>query len=300
MTVLALTLFLGLLSTARFTSRTPLSIPLAHATTGIEFFNFGVGGDDFVWCFDRSCSMGQGPGPGLDDVKDQIIDALQQLSPANQFSLVRFSDSYYPYAWTLLSASPDNVADATAWLNSTQPDGGTTDLVEATILAIELAGYSQGSSSVFLIGDGDQQVFVDEAAEISANNPDQIPVHCFHLGSTLGLSTFEQIAAATGGMMVDTALPLSNFRRGDLTVNGTVDLGDVICLLEYGFLGSGVTLICEDAADINDDGMIEPIVDAVALLQALFVPGATPISAPGLVCGIDPTTDSLTCDGACP
>ena len=38
--------------------RTPLDLPVAHAGNVIEFFGADYAGDSFVWCLDRSCSMG--------------------------------------------------------------------------------------------------------------------------------------------------------------------------------------------------------------------------------------------------
>ena len=50
--------------------------------------------------------------------------------------------------------------------------------------------------------------------------------------------------------------------------------------------------MCDDAADLNDDGMVD-ISDAIFALSALFVPGSAPVPEP-LTCGEDPTDDSLT------
>jgi hypothetical protein len=63
-----------------------------------------------------------------------------------------------------------------------------------------------------------------------------------------------------------------------------------------GFLFLGEEEIsCQDAADSNDDGILD-ISDAVATLGALFL-GQGPIPPPGLNdCGLDPTPDEVTCE----
>lgn len=57
------------------------------------------------------------------------------------------------------------------------------------------------------------------------------------------------------------------------------------------FLGNSAPT-CLDAADVNDDGLVD-ISDAVKILQYLFLGGFEP-PAPGPgSCGVDPTPDDL-------
>jgi hypothetical protein len=95
------------------------------------------------------------------------------------------------------------------------------------------------------------------------------------------------------------------FIRGDANGNGTINIGDPYWLLLYLFNGSGSgpsQLSCKDAADANDDEMIN-VSDAVFLYSALMGGGAAP-SAPWPNCGEDPTglPGSLSCDSyaGCP
>ncbi|MBI4602012.1 MAG: hypothetical protein HY721_08630, partial [Planctomycetes bacterium] len=60
--------------------------------------------------------------------------------------------------------------------------------------------------------------------------------------------------------------------RGRLLVRG--DSTDVVVILESIFLGRAA-LLCEDAADTNDNGSIE-LTDAVLLLNHLFRSGPAP------------------------
>ena len=50
---------------------------------------------------------------------------------------------------------------------------------------------------------------------------------------------------------------------------------------------------CRDAADANDDGMID-IADAISLLSHLFA-DTGPLNEPFSACGMDPTDDELLC-----
>ena len=85
--------------------KVPLDLPVAEASTGLDFFGACIEGDAFVWCLDRSCSMGWGG--EMDVVKQEVIDALGQLSPPQQFSLLAYSSSYAQFSLDLLEADPD-------------------------------------------------------------------------------------------------------------------------------------------------------------------------------------------------
>ena len=87
------------------------------------------------------------------------------------------------------------------------------------------------------------------------------------------------------------------FRRGDVNINLNTNIADPIALLDYLFNGStdftqGGVLLCEDAADANDDGILN-LADAITILDFLFA-GGPPIPSPP-VCGPDPTADPLGC-----
>jgi hypothetical protein len=84
------------------------------------------------------------------------------------------------------------------------------------------------------------------------------------------------------------------FRRGDVTANGTVDISDPISLLNYLFAGAA-TPSCLDTGDANDNGINE-ITDAIFVLNFLFSGSGVPPPPPGpFTCGLDPTTDNVTC-----
>ena len=78
------------------------------------------------------------------------------------------------------------------------------------------------------------------------------------------------------------------FVRGDANVDGSVDVGDAVEILNTLFGGGGVAG-CLEAADVNADTVVD-IADPIALLAYLFSGGAAP-SAPFPECGADPSVD---------
>ena len=83
-----------------------------------------------------------------------------------------------------------------------------------------------------------------------------------------------------------------NFVRGDANGVGGVDMTDAMFILNWKFL-DGEAPQCEDTADANDDGSTD-MSDALSLLNFLFL-GKASLPAPYPECGVDPTTDSLSC-----
>ncbi len=87
----------------------------------------------------------------------------------------------------------------------------------------------------------------------------------------------------------------TEFLRGDVDGNGDVfALVDALALLGWAFTG-GAAPPCMDAADFDDSGAASALVDALALLGWAFT-GGPPPPAPGPDrCGIDESDDNLTC-----
>ncbi len=79
------------------------------------------------------------------------------------------------------------------------------------------------------------------------------------------------------------------FRRGDVDVNGALEITDPINNLSFQFLGTFIPQ-CMDALDFDDNGAVE-ITDPIANLSHQFL-GTTPAAPPGSEnCGVDPTED---------
>ncbi|MDG1455201.1 MAG: hypothetical protein P8R38_03260, partial [Planctomycetota bacterium] len=104
------------------------------------------------------------------------------------------------------------------------------------------------------------------------------------------LELAEVIPTLTQGSILVTE-PL--FLRGDLNQSGTISLLDGVLLL-YRVSGLQAPGSCNDADDINDDGVLT-IGDAVYLFQYMFT-GGSPIPGSTGQCGPDQTSnDGLDC-----
>lgn len=94
------------------------------------------------------------------------------------------------------------------------------------------------------------------------------------------------------------------FIRGDCNFSGEfvmgVDIADAAAMVGFFFLqgASRFDAPCEDACDANDDGRLD-VADVVYILEYMFIPNMPAPPAPGPeLPGVDPTPDSLGCDGA--
>ncbi|MEM7234487.1 MAG: peroxidase family protein, partial [Planctomycetota bacterium] len=98
-----------------------------------------------------------------------------------------------------------------------------------------------------------------------------------------------RVVGATGGV---------SFVRGDCNSDGWIDLADALRTLEVLF-DAGSTA-CLSGCDTDDSGMLT-VGDAIQLLSGMFMGGPPPAS-PYPSCGLDPSTDALTCAefDACP
>jgi len=81
------------------------------------------------------------------------------------------------------------------------------------------------------------------------------------------------------------------FLRGDVNLDQRLDVSDVLVLV--GSLVQGIELPCDDASDVNDDGLLD-FADAVQLVRFLYSDDAPPIGMTG-VAGEDETDDALGC-----
>lgn len=278
------------------------SILAQTSSTDIQFFGATIPGEDFVWCLDRSGSMGWFG--DFEEMQIEVSATLSTLTPSHEFSLVycrEYSTSWSP---TLRVATPMEIDAATLWLGSFLPMGPLY-LVEGLAQSISIAEASP-NGSVILVGDGDIGVSVvtppeSILADIISVNPNMVPIHTVYMGpwETPSLAEyFQSIASQSGGTFVDTNPP--RFRRGDANNDDVVDISDGIFLLASYFIPGSPPPQCESSADTDDSGAVE-LVDAIVLIQSFFVPSAPPIAAPRSSCAIDPTPDALTCTASpCP
>ena len=114
-------------------------------------------------------------------------------------------------------------------------------------------------------------------------------------GTTLGILPFGPARTVSAGRVAILGIDL---RRGDVNLDGAVDLSDAVATLSHLFLGTG-DLPCIDGADADDNGDVE-ITDGIAVLSTLFL-GQNAIRAPFPSCGPDPTGDEIGCaESRCP
>lgn len=116
----------------------------------------------------------------------------------------------------------------------------------------------------------------------------------------LGIEAGGNIAYVAGGaantiFRVLLAASGDVFVRGDANSSGGLpDLADAIFIADYLFTAAGATPTCLDAADTNDDGMLD-ISDPLYLIFYLFLGGTEP-PEPFPNPGVDPTFfDPLSC-----
>jgi hypothetical protein len=102
------------------------------------------------------------------------------------------------------------------------------------------------------------------------------------------------IAAILLSLLTPASAVADQFTRGDVDANGTVDLHDARLLFAY-LRGRRVELTCPDAADTDDNGVVN-FKDIRRSLRYLFREGLPPAAPGPMACGEDPTPDSL---GAC-
>ena len=105
-------------------------------------------------------------------------------------------------------------------------------------------------------------------------------------------SYFEALQARVSIESIERLAP--PFRRSDCNDDGTVDISDAVCTLEWLFLG-GDAPSCVASANTNGDGQVD-LSDPVSLLNHLFLGGPPPV-APFPKCGPgSPTDEEIGCE----
>ena len=115
-------------------------------------------------------------------------------------------------------------------------------------------------------------------------------------GATLlvALLCRQEGTAQDGAGNADQYFRLVQFRRGDVNIDGSVDVSDALGIFNWLFLG-GAGTPCENAADSNKDLSID-LTDGVHILSYLFM-GGTPPAPPGPEeCGVDPAEKGFPCE----
>ncbi len=155
---------------------------------------------------------------------------------------------------------------------------------------LDLAVACHGSASVFIWKGVGLCAFVQEkVAEfpVSGGPIDICVADCNDDGSP------DILSLSSAGVM--TLLNATGrFTRGLVQESaGRVNISDAVRILMCLVDDPGACPVCQDAADVNDDGTID-IADPIYLLMFLFK-GGTPPPEPFPEAGLDPTEDQLSC-----
>lgn len=179
------------------------------------------------------------------------------------------------------------------WLVTTYADGFTieclysflanTTCVYEVVKEVAVATYATIPSA--LVGDTD-----GETVDLSFHGMLGSPV----IGNGVMTLGPPQPPAAFSPGTVDLVAQSPSFLRGDADGSGAVSaIADGVMVLAYLFNQS--SLSCLDAADVNDDGVIN-LTDSVLIFGWGFQSGPAP-AVPFPTCGPDPTAvDALSCD----
>ena len=156
---------------------------------------------------------------------------------------------------------------------ATLPSGATTECLE---VEYELLGANGTTSTL--------QYCDNEMTPVQPEIPGQPPLDLLVIVNGQAI-----IPVLNSGTIQITG---GGFIRGDTDGSGVLQVGDGIMLLGHLFQGQPEPP-CRDAADSNDDGILD-ITDATYSFIFLFCCGAPPPS-PWPSCGDDPTVDPLDC-----
>jgi hypothetical protein len=271
-------------------------VAVACPSAEVRYYGASFEGDAFLWCIDKSASIDSAG--HFYGVKAELVAAISGLTLGQRFTVLAFSSGFQTFSPVLVAATSANRAAASAWVQSLTADGSTC-LAPAAIQALSILQLDVEPFPVmFITSDGEPNCppATETLAVITAANFTSIPIHTFQIGTIPGSGEFlSALAAMNGGDFIPSGgLPDPAILRGDADGDGLAGIGDAIRILEFGF-GLDCRPICRDAADVTDDGIFEPISDAVTLLGALFIPGHAPVPEPAIECGVDPTADGLPC-----
>ncbi len=310
---------------ARFTPSWQQAVPPAPSAHDFDCDSFaGVG--DLSWFATAwlksvndptiqfpPCATGEGAGAGIDtDVSIKLI-ALSTPSPQDSSSIlpestevVSLGEEFYLEMWAS-DVGSINTGLTSAYVDVIYPPGLTAVVSAKSSNTFNV--FPSGTVKPGLIdelggsnlpgGIGIEPGWVRVAiVELRAENPS--PNATFSLSASrtgvacLGRGSILWQSIDLNGLTISSGSSSVPFRRGDANADGTPDLSDAVFILNFLFTG-GRTPSCQKAADTNDSANID-LSDAVYLLSSLFLGGRAPPD-PFQACDLDPTPDTLTCEG---
>jgi Ca-activated chloride channel family protein len=124
---------------------------------------------EIIYVVDTSGSMG---GESIKQARQSLVFALAQLAPADRFNVIEFNSrtkAFYPSA---IAATPRNISNAKARVNSLQASGGT-EMMSALELALASSEDESYLRQIVFITDGsvgnEDQLYQYIAAKLGAN-----------------------------------------------------------------------------------------------------------------------------------
>jgi hypothetical protein len=134
--------------------------------------------------------------------------------------------------------------------------------------------------------------------EIIAQFPAEVDCHSFPLGDPATHRVCIRVTFPEEQRQLESCELIVPFIRGDVNLNGILEMGDAISCVGYLFnLGWFGPTSCLEAMDANDSDSVN-MADAIYILQYLFAYG-TPIPAPYPECGYDSTLVAGRADLGC-
>lgn len=162
-----------------------------------EFFGIGGYGQTFVYVVDASGSMNEAG--KFQRAKYELLHSIEQLASDQRFFIIFFNHGAYPMnAREPVLATKDALADATAWIESISPDGGTVPL-PALLHALSLR-----PDAIYFLSDGQFDPVTLRVLR-ARNHPTkhkrhlQIPIHTISLMDHATISLMRTISRDSNG-----------------------------------------------------------------------------------------------------
>jgi hypothetical protein len=117
----------------------PVNLDAYLGSAHTSLYGIDAEGSKFVYVFDRSASMGNGPNMPLAAAKAELLKSLERLGPTHQFQIIFYNErpkifSLAGYPGRIVYATDINKRQARSFVESITADGGTGHLS-----ALELA-----------------------------------------------------------------------------------------------------------------------------------------------------------------
>jgi hypothetical protein len=130
----------------------PLNLNAHLSSAHTSLYGIDAEGSKFVYVFDRSASMGNGPNMPLAAAKVELLTSLERLGPTHQFQIIFYNErpkifSLAGYPGRIVYATDINKRQARSFVESITADGGTGHLS-----ALEMA-LSFGPDVVYFLTD---------------------------------------------------------------------------------------------------------------------------------------------------